>query len=264
MLFTVYSFNPNYGQHFSVVSHTAAVKMITFLSITYKVSFLIFLQCESNELKLLIQRVIAIETYVKEKQKQAGSQTPGQTAPSQGTTTAAQQPPKAVAPAVPVTGQAKPAQVSKAPVQQPPKPVPPVVPVPGQGQTAPAGQPQGPQVTPPQPPKATSSVVPAPGQGQPAIPVSPQGFKKPLPQPSTPITQPAPSPVSAPVQGQPAPAPAVPAGTPQVLWGSVTESPAPASFSSPLGVTVQSTLEAPGTFVEGNGQINIQVRKLGQ
>lgn len=165
---------------------------------------------------------------------------------------------------MPVAGQAKPAQVSKAPVQQLSKPVPPVIPVPGQGQTAPAGQPQGPQITPAQPPKATASAVPAPGQGQPAIPVPPQGFKKPLPQPSTPVTQPAPSPVSAPVQGQPAPAPAVPAGTPQVLWGSLTESPASASFSSPLGVTVQSTLEAPGTFVEGNGQINIQVRKLGQ
>lgn len=208
--------------------------------------------------------MIAIETYVKEKQKQAGSQTPGQAAPSQGTTTAAQQPPKAVAPVVLVTGQAKPAQVSKTPVQQPSKAVPSVVPVPGQGQTTPAGQPQGPQITPPQPPKATASAVPAPGQGQPAIPVSQQGFKKPLPQTSRPVTPPAPSPVSALVQGQPAPAPAVPAGTPQVLWGSLTESPAPASFSSPLAVTVQSTLEAPGTSVEGNGQINIQVRKLGQ
>lgn len=180
-------------------------------------------QCESNELKLLIQRVLVVEKYVKDQQKQAPPQPPRTSAPGA---------------------------------------------VPGQGQPAPAGSPQGPNAPPLQPSRA--------GQGQPASAPSvpsgpPQGANTPPPQPSKPVpgqsqsaSAPAGSPPPQPPKPAPAPAPAVPAvpavpaGSPQVLWGTVTPSAASIPLSSPVGVTIQSTLEAPGTLLEGNGQIDIQ------
>ena len=187
----------------------------------------LYYQCESTELKLLIQRVLAVEKYVKDKQNQTGAQ-----------------------PCMPPTPQV---------TAKPGVKICPTTPAPPQGSKAP----------PPQPPKAAAPPVTPPGQGQagaaPAVPAGlPQKPNTPPVQPAKPAAPPVSSPVPVPGQSQPALAPAVPAGSPQVLWGSPAPPPVATPLSSPIGLTIQSTLETPGTFLGGNGQVDIQVRENSQ
>lgn len=153
-------------------------------------------QCESDELKALIQRVLELEKYVKDKQNQT------KPASSQGANAPTPQPSKAAAASqAPSSGQSQPASAT----------------------AVPSGSTQKPYTSSPQPPK--------------------------------PAALPASSPVPASAQGQPAPFTSVPAGSPQVIWSN----PAPPPVSpSPFGVTIQSTLEAPGTVLGGTGQVDIQ------
>lgn len=103
-----------------------------------------------------------------------------------------------------------------------------------------------------------TSSPPAPVQGQPTSAPATA-----LPQPPKAAVSPPVSSVAAPVQGQPAPAVAVPATSPQVLWGSPSPPPVSPPLPSPFGgFTIQSTLEAPGTILGGNGQVDIQVRNF--
>lgn len=161
-------------------------------------------QCESDELKALIQRVLELEKYVKDKQNQT------KPASSQGANPPTPQPSKAAAASqAPSSGQSQPASAT----------------------AAPSGSTQKPYTSPPQPPK--------------------------------PAALPASSPVPASAQGQPPPFTSVPAGSPQVIWSNPAPPPVSPPLPSPFGVTIQSTLEAPGTVLGGTGQVDIQVRKLG-
>lgn len=174
-------------------------------------------QCESNELKLLIQRLNALEKYVKDKQNQTGAQPQ---------------------PCVQPTQQVTPGAAKICPTT--PAPLTPTTPTQG-----PNTAPTKPNTSPPQPPKVAgpsppvSPPAPAPAQVQ--APGSPP---------------PAPSPVA--VKPQTPPSVVLPSSPAQVLWASPAASPVP--MAVPVGFTVQSTVEAPGTFPGGNGQVEIQVR----
>lgn len=110
---------------------------------------------------------------------------------------------------------------------------------------------QGPHTAAPQPPKvaAPSPPVSAPGPAPAPAPAQVQG-------PGTP--SPAPAPV--PAKPQTPPSMVVPSSPAQVLWASPAAAPVP--MAVPVGFTVQSTVEAPGTFPGGNGQVEIQVRDM--
>lgn len=167
------------------------------------------LQCESNELKLLIQRLNALEKYVKDKQNQTGGE-----------------------PCIKPTPQVTPGTAKICPTT--PTPLTTTTP------------PQKPYPAPPQPP-AVAALVP---------PVSPQA---PAPAQVQAPSSPSPAPAPVPVKPQTPPSVVVPASPGQVLWASPAPSQVP--MAVPVGFTVQSTVEAPGTFPGGNGQVEIQVRK---
>ncbi|KAL9980862.1 hypothetical protein ACROYT_G009501 [Oculina patagonica] len=169
-------------------------------------------QCESNELKLLIQRLNALEKYVKDKQNQTGAQPQ---------------------PCVQPTQQVTPGAAKICPTT--PSPSTPTTPTHGPNTAT-----TKPNTAPPQPPKVSS--------------------------PSPPVSPPAPAPAQVQALGSPPPAPAaapvpvppsvvLPSSPAQVLWASPAASPVP--MAVPVGFTVQSTVEAPGTY-PGNGQVEIQ------
>ena len=139
--------------------------------------FSLFRQCESDQLKSLIYRVVFLEKYIKDKINQSNAALA--TTPS---------PPQAVTTPGPPT----------APTQQLP---------------------------PTQPPKATVA-PPAPPQSQPA-------------------------PSAIPVSTSP----------PQVVLGPPAPPPVSSPGPAPFGLSIQSTLEAPGTVIGNNGQVDIQVRE---
>ncbi|KAJ7373846.1 hypothetical protein OS493_009168 [Desmophyllum pertusum] len=130
-------------------------------------------QCESNELKLLIQRLNALEQYVKDKQNQSGGQQPCVQPTVKVTPSAAKICPTTAAPIPGATPTQKP---NIAPSQPPPKaaPAPPVlfpppapsapapgqVPAPGSPPPAPAPALVKPQ-SPPPPPVAIPGASPA-------------------------------------------------------------------------------------------------------
>ncbi|XP_020613700.1 uncharacterized protein LOC110051930 isoform X2 [Orbicella faveolata] len=182
-------------------------------------------QCESNELKLLIQRLNALEKYVKDKQNQTGGEPCIKPTPqvTPGTTKIC---PTTPTPLTPTTPTQKP---------YPALPQPPAVaaPVP-----APAVSPQSPAPAPAPAPTA-SPQAPAPAPGQVQAPGSPSPASAPVP-----------------VKPQTPPSVVVPASPAQVLWASPAPSQVP--MAVPVGFTVQSTVEAPGTFPGGNGQVEIQ------
>ena len=108
----------------------------------------------------------------------------------------------------------------------------------------------------------------------PPIPSIPNPAPNPAPAPAPAVSPqaPAPAPVQVQAPGSPSPAPVpvpvkpqsppsviVPASPAQVLWASPAPSQVP--MAVPVGFTVQSTVEAPGTFPGGNGQVEIQVKK---
>lgn len=150
-------------------------------------------QCESTELKLLIQRLAVLEKYVKDNQNKTGGQ-----------------------PCVNPTPQVIPsgAKICSTPTTITPT-TPPVKPTPNQS------------------PKVSAPPAGAPVNG-------------PVQFPAT--AAPAPSPA----QNQAPPPIVIPAASPvQNLWAS----PAAATAPVPVGVTVQSTVEAPSTFPGGQVQI---------
>lgn len=172
-------------------------------------------QCESNELKLLIQRLNALEKYVKDKQNQTGGE-----------------------PCIKPTPKVKPGAAKICPTTPTP--------------STPTTPPQRPYPGPPQQPPTVPAPAPAPA---PAPVVSPQ-VPAPAPAQVQAPGSPSPAPVPVPVKPQSPPSVIVPASPAQVLWASPAPSQVP--MAVPVGFTVQSTVEAPGTFPGGNGQVEIQ------
>ena len=214
--------------------------------ITDKLHFILFycLQCESNELKLLIQRLSALEKYVKDRQNQTGGE-----------------------PCIKPTPQVTPGSAKICPTT--PSPLTPTTP-PQKPYPAPPKPPAAPSPAPSPSPSPVPSSAPAPSPAPSSVPSS---APAPAVSPQAPAPSPAPSQVQAPGSPSPAPAPVpvrpqtppsvvLPASPGQVLWASPAPSQVP--MAVPVGFTVQSTVEAPGTFPGGNGQVEIQVRESSQ
>ena len=116
--------------------------------------------------------------------------------------------------------------------------------------------------TTPSPPQAVSTPGPATTPAPPQKPATPPPPTAPTQQ--TPPTQPPKATVAppAPPQNQPAPSSIpVPVSPPQVVWRPPAPPPVSSPGPAPFGFSIQSTMEAPGTVLGNNGQVDIQVRE---